>query len=472
MTAVLDSLASAQRNSPRDPIDFETELGPLPLHGSLPAGLEGALVRNGPNPVFPDPKAHWFLGDGMLHAFYLANGQVHYRNRWVRTMRYAEQRSTGAPPAAGFGQNKASDGAANTHVMPHAGRMFALEEAHLPMEIDLATLGTRGATDLGGRLQGSFTAHPKTDPRTGEMLFFGYGNPAPLSNGMSFGVISAEGEVKRFERFETPYASMVHDFAITDRHVLFPIMPLTGSMDRAMQGRPPYAWEPQLGTRVGLMPRGGSTADIVWWHGPSCYVFHVMNAWEQDGVVHADVMQFDAPPLFPTPDGKPAASEKEPARLVRWTFDLAQATGNPSPTFTQTLLEKTPGEFPRIDDRYTGLPYRHGWFASHVGEGADLRMYAALMHIDHQSAERDVYEFPTLDRVSEPVFVPRSDDAPEGDGWVLAVAWRGAEDRSDLVIFDAQHLHAGPICTAELSHRVPVGFHGSWFPSTFPGAAG
>ena len=63
------------------PIDFETEVGPLPLHGALPAGLRGTLIRNGPNPRVPDAKAHWFSGDGMLHAFHIADGAVHYRNR-------------------------------------------------------------------------------------------------------------------------------------------------------------------------------------------------------------------------------------------------------------------------------------------------------------------------------------------------------------------------------------------------------
>lgn len=466
--------ATPRRGPPPNmmPIDFETELASLPLRGALPAGLRGTLVRNGPNPVVPDPRAHWFTGDGMLHAFHIDEGRVGYRNRWVRTGQWALARRTGCNPTVGLkielpeGEAPiADDGAANTNVIGHAGRMLALEEAHLPMAVDLATLETLGPDDFAGGLKHRVTAHPKTDPHTGELLFFGYGTPESLSSGMSFGVISRAGEVIRREEFEAPYASMVHDFAVSAGHVLFPIMPLTASRERAQSGRPPFAWEPEYGTRVGLMPRGGSTADIVWWHGPACYVFHVMNAWEADGRVFADVMQFARPPLFPWPDGSPAGDAREPARLVRWQFDLAQA----SREFSQTVLEEIPGEFPRIDERRAGLPYRHGWFAGHA-PGADglLRMQARLVHVDHAAPRPDVYTFEPPDRMSEPVFVPRGADAEEGDGWILATVWRGATRTSDLAVFDARHVAAGPLCIASLPHRVPDGFHGNWFGADFP----
>lgn len=450
------------------PIDFETEAGPLPLKGTLPAGLCGTLVRNGPNPVVPDLKEHWFSGDGMLHAFSLADGEVHYRNRWVRTARW-QAAAEGRGLAGGFQKAPLSeapkqqhdDGSANTNVIGHAGRVLALEEAHLPVAVTLPTLTTLGATDFDGGLHGSFTAHPKTDPKTGELLFFGYGTLTPLSNGMSFGVMSPQGRVTRFERFEAPYASMVHDFMVTDRHAMFPIMPLTASMERAKSGRPPYAWEPEYGTRVGLMPRDGSTADIVWWRGPACYVFHVMNAWEADGSLFADVIQFPTAPLFPKPDGSPVSDAPPISQLVRWRFDLS----SPVHEFTQTPLEDLPGEFPRIDERFAGLPYRHGWYVCRgtSGPGEAPRLYAGLVHIDHTTAKRDIFMFPAPDVVSEGVFVPRAPDAEEGDGWLLATVWRGATDTSDLVIFDARALAAGPLCVASLPHRVPVGFHGNWF---------
>ena len=471
-----DAVTRSAPPSNMSPIDFETDVGPLPLQGTLPAGLRGTLVRNGPNPVAPDPRAHWFAGDGMLHAFHIADGAVHYRNRWVRTQRWQatvegqERRRVGFQSTEGEAPKREDDGTGNTNVIGHAGRILALEEAHLPIAMTLPGLDTLGATDLDGRLHGSFTAHPKTDPRTGELLFFGYGTPAPLSAGMSFGSIAADGRVTRFESFEAPYASMVHDFMVTEGHVMFPIMPITASLERAQQGRPPYAWEPEFGTRVGLMPRGGGSADIVWWRGPACYVFHVMNAWEADGSLYADVMQFDTPPLFPRPDGSPIGAGDPPARLVRWQFELA----NPAREFTRTVLDPRPGEFPRIDERFAGLPYRHGWYVLREDEGpAEARRnFAGLAHVDHANGERGIYKLPAPDTMSEAVFVPRSAQAEEGDGWLLATIWRGATNTSELAVFDARAVANGPLCTAALPHRVPAGFHGNWFDAagSVPGA--
>ena len=446
-----------------DPISYEIDAGPLSLLGAIPDGLRGMLVRNGPNSVIPDPHAHWFFGDGMLHAFRIQDGQVRYRNRWVRTAHWEHARRNAHDPCGGSLQGQAEgarltadDGVANTSIIQHAGRVLALEEEHLPIAIDAVTLATLGTEDFSGLLTDRFTAHPKTDPRTGELLFSD-GTPE-LSNGMSFGIVSPRGEVTRLERFAAPYASMVHDFAITAEHVLFPIMPLTASRERAQAGGPPFAWEPEHRTRVGIMPRSGTTADIQWWTGPACFVFHVMNAWDSGGRVFMDVIQFDRPPLFPLPDGSPAAGPDEPGRLVRWTFDLADRRRR----FTQTPLCDVSGEFPRIDERRTGLPYRHGWFAGDTCENAIRRESSSIVHIDHTSAALDMFTFPARDHVSEPVFVPATSE--EGAGWILAVVWRSATSKSDLVIFDARQIARGPICVASLPSRMPDGFHGNWFP--------
>ena len=450
----------------RAPIDFECDVNALPLIGKIPLGLSGTLVRNGPNPLIADPRAHWFSGDGMLHAFRIQDGHVSYRNRWVRTGQLELERLTGRNPHAeglAVPDDIRLDGSANTNVVRHAGRLVALEEAHPPIEMEEHTLETLGPIDFDGSLPSApFTAHPHADPATGELLFFGYNTPDRLSTGMSYGVLSPAGRVTRYETFEAPYASMVHDFAITERHVIFPIMPLIGSAERMKAGGPPYAWEPEHGTRVGIMPRSGSVQDIEWWQGPACYVFHVMNAWEEGDDLYLDVMQFERPPLFPLPDGRPAAGPGEPAKLTRWHFDLRV----PGRSFTSRTLAKVPGEFPRIDERFTGRPYKHGWYVGNLPEpSGDIRMGCALVHIDHSRPEPDMYVLPPGDRTSEAVFVPRDGSAPEGDGWLLAVLYRAATHTSELAVFDARQVSAGPLCLAVLGHRVPDGFHGNWLPN-------
>jgi carotenoid cleavage dioxygenase len=448
------------------PIPMECDAPFLKIEGELPRELNGTLYRNGPNPQFEAPGAHWFVGDGMLHAFHLENGRASYRNRWVRTPKWQAEHDAGRALFGGFGRKlpgaptsiTTDSGVANTNIIFHAGRLLALEEGHLPTEIEPGTLNRLGYCDYGGSIAGPFTAHPKIDPLTGEMAFFGYNASGPFTPTLSFGSVNASGAVTRFDRFEAPYASMVHDFIVTENHLLFPVLPITGSGERARSGRPPYAWEPDKGAYVGVMKRQGSASDIVWFRAENCYVFHVMNAWEEGDRIIADVMQCDEAPLFPHPDGSPTDRQKSRARLCRWTFDLAGNTDR----FTQVYLDDIKGEFPRIDDRRAGLASGHGWYAC-VNPNLPLSdSFSGIIHVDGKGTRRGQYLLPAGDAISEPVFVARGDDAAEGDGWLLATVWRAGENRSDLAVFNATDVEAGPVALVQLGHRVPAGFHGNW----------
>jgi carotenoid cleavage dioxygenase-like enzyme len=440
--------------------DFE-----LTVKGELPEGLRGALFRIGPNPQFEprDPNHHWFFGDGMVHGFYLEGGKARYRNRYVRTPKWELENAAGQSLFGIMGNPMTTDpsvmgkdsGVANTNIVWHAGKLLALEEGHAPFQMDPKTLESRGY-DEGFR--GKVTAHPKIDPGTGEMIWFAYGVGAmPLSPGVSFGVTNADGSLKRRQEFQAPYTSMVHDFMVTERHILLPILPLSMSLERAMTGRPPVAWEPEKGAYVGVMRRDGDVADIRWFNTEACYVFHPLNAWEEGDKLYADVMRYDVAPLFPNADGSPG--QKTAARLVRWTFDLA---GN-SDAIREEPLDDLDAEFPRVDPRFETRKHRHGWYAADPSEAKTVKL-SAIAHLDLQTGRRQVYELNNGDLTSEPVFVPRGADAPEGDGWLTAVVWRAAENRSDLLVFEAQDVEKGPIAIAEVPRRVPFGFHGNWAP--------
>jgi carotenoid cleavage dioxygenase-like enzyme len=433
----------------------------LKVTGAFPRELAGSLYRNGPNPQF-DPGAayHWFSGDGMLHAFHVEDGKVRYSNRFIRTPKWRDENAAGRRLFGGLGNPMGNDasvaghdsGVANTNVVWHANRLLALEEAHAPFEMEPKALESLGYRDFGGNV----TAHPKIDPETGEMVFFGYAvGPQPLSNVISYGVVDAAGALVRRENFEAPFCSMIHDFIVTRKHALFPVLPLTGSLERVMGGGPAFAWEPDKGAHVGVMVRDAGVETIRWFNTGANYVFHVMNAWDEGDKIFADVMQYETPPLFPNADGSRGAPAS--ARLARWTFDLAGA----SDAIKREYLDDLPGEFPRFDERRAGLSYRHGWFAGQEAIPGSVRA-ASLAHIDLATGARSVWDLPRGDAVSEPVFVPRSPEAAEGDGWLVAVAYRAQEDRSDLVVLEAQDVAAGPIATAQMPRRVPFGFHGNW----------
>ena len=296
------------------PIRMECDLDDVIIRGEIPRDLSITYYRNGPDPQFsPKGDHHWFAGDGMLHMFVIEDGRVRYRNRWVRTAKWQLERQQRRSLYNPFNpmendpvtQGVEDDGLANTNVVWHGGKLLALEEGHAPFAIDPQTLASEGAWRFGGEFEGPMTAHPKMDPKTGEMLFFGYMVGGMFSPGMSYQTVDASGALTRSERFEAPFASMVHDFITTDEHVVFPIFPATGSMERAMSGQPPLAWEPDKGTHIGVMRRDGSVAEMRWFETDPCYVFHPMNAYTEGNRIIAHVMQFEEVPLFPHADGSP-----------------------------------------------------------------------------------------------------------------------------------------------------------------------
>ncbi|MDB5431825.1 MAG: carotenoid oxygenase [Caulobacter sp.] len=437
--------------------DFE-----LTVTGEIPAGLKGALYRTGPNPQFEprDPNYHWFSGDGMIHGFFVEDGKVRYRNRYARTPKWELEHAAGKSLFGTFGNPMTTDpdafgkdsGVANTNIIRHAGRLLALEEGHRPFQMDLSSLDSLGYADFGGKV----TAHPKEDPVTGELVFFGYGDgDLPMSPEVSYGVVDKAGKLLRRDKFVAPYSSMIHDFMVTGGHVLFPVLPLTMSLERAMSGRPPVAWEPEKPALVGVMARDAHVDTIRWFNAPACYVFHVMNAWDEDGKIVADVMRYDVAPLFPNADG--SKGKQAGAYLVRWTFDLTGA----SDAIKEEQLDDLAGEFPRFDERYTFRKNRHGWFAGQAGTPGDVRT-DILSHIDLTTGKRTDWAAGAGDSVSEPVFTPRSIDAPEGEGWLLATVYRARDNVSEMVVLDAQNIAAGPVATARVPRRVPFGFHGNW----------
>ena len=442
------------------PWPMEGEIHDLTVEGKIPGELNGTLFRNGPNPQFaPRGRYHWFDGDGMIHAFTLRDGKAHYRNRWVRTQRFHMEREAGEALWGGLADWANSDprvegifpNAANTNIIVHAGRLLALWEAGPPHELDPQTLETRGIYDFDGKLQGPMTAHPKIDPETGELLFFGY---SPFPPYLRYYVASADGKITRSEEIDVPVPTMMHDFIATRDHIIFMVFPATFRFENFASGAP-IRWEPELGTKIGVMPRNGSSADIQWFETDPCYVFHPMNAYSENGQVIADVCRFDRLPLFDGAEVNDLANGGS-AKLTRWTLDLRGGT------MKEEQRDDSPAEFPRLDERYAGLTYRYGYSGGRCGTPTDGGFFNAIFRYDHKTGSKQVCDFGPVGFPSEPIFVPRSAQSPEGEGVLLTVVYRQEENRSDLLILDAENIAHEPLATVRLPHRIPYGFHGNW----------
>ena len=426
--------------------DFE-----LPVTGVIPPDLEGRLLRNGPNPaVIPADEAdyHWFSGDGMVHAISLAGSKATgYRNRWVRTRALAAK--TGTPPPRGPGEPV--DGSANTHVIRYAGTTLALVESGFPHALS-PDLGRARVHDFDGALASPMTAHPKVDPDSGELVFFGsdvFGPPF-----LRYHVADTTGALVRTEEIDLPRATMMHDFGVTATRVVFLDLPVVFDLELAAAGLSiPYRWMPAAGARIGVMPRTGE-AGVRWIGIDPVYVFHILNCFDDGDRVVVDVVRYDK--VFDTAPGE-VISLDTPV-LARWTIDLA------SGRVTEQQLDDTPVEFPRVDDAVAGRGYRYG-YCTRVDERADQPAYLGLVKYD--LARDESIRFDPGEHISpgEPVFVKAADGRGEDEGWILSVAYDAVRDASDLIILDATSFGGPPVATVHLPARIPFGFHGSWVPS-------
>lgn len=450
------------------PLQMECDAPDLIIEGEVPRDLFGTFYRNGPNPQFaPRGDHHWFGGDGMIHAFHVENGKVSYRNRWVRTVKWNHEHEAGHSLFNAMNpmendpsvQGLKTDGAANTNIIWHGGKLLALEEGHAPFEMDPVTLESKGAWTFDDQLVGPMTAHPKIDPETGELIFFGYSVDGMLSNKMSVHIVASNGSLTSSQFFDAPYASMVHDFMVTKDFIIFPIMPLTGSIERAMNGLPAFGWEPEKGNYIGVMPRNGKVEDLRWFRSEASFVFHPMNAFNEGDVITCDVAEYGQAPLFPNADGTKGDRDKMWAKLNRWTLDMGANTDD----YKIEHLDDKSSEFGRLDERFACHDYRYGYMlrqeVANSTEG-----FNGIARYDHQTNQVDCFNMSENMATGEAIFVPKSADAEEGKGYLLSNVYDKTTDKSHLLILDAENPSAGPLARAHLDHRVPFGFHGNWRP--------
>lgn len=440
---------------PFAPVSEERTERSLKVQGALPVELNGLYARIGPNPrQVPNPGMyHWFTGDGMVHGVRLAQGQaLWYRNRWIGsdTIRDEQQRPRADGPRRG------TSGVVNTNVFGHAGSIWAATEAGvLPVELD-EELETRryGYFNNHAEVSLPFTAHPHVDPDTGFLHSVCY--DATNFNQLQYVVLDAEGKLAKSVPIAVKHGPMIHDCAITTRHVIVLDLPITFSFPDLLKGRPfPYRWNPRHEARIGLLPRGGSGADIQWFKIDPCAVFHTCNAYElDDGRVVMDLVVHPSQFVHSTvgPD-----QDVDGITFERWTLDPA----TPEAGVARHVWSRRPQEFPRFDERLTGRPYRYAYT---VGFSADPTDTTPLIRHDLHTGAVISRDFGPGSVSGEFVFVPREGMQGEQEGWLMGLVYQGTRDTSELVVLDAADINAPPQAVVDLGLRVPLGFHGNWIP--------
>jgi carotenoid cleavage dioxygenase-like enzyme len=431
------------------PVAGEQTHQALPVDGELPKDLSGLLLRNGPNPIGEvGAKHHWFVGDAMLHAVEIADGRARsYRNRFVRTPHVEAVLGLTAAPRSQHALGLQGQG--NVNVIAHAGRILALPEVGLPYELDRA-LHTTGEYDFAGALRSNMTAHPKIDPKTGELLFFGY-DFGPVH--LRYHRVRSDGTLDRTLEIATPRPTMIHDFGVTQTRVVFMDLPVVFDLGLIADGYSmPFRWQPEHEARIGVMSRDAERDEVRWIQIDPCYVFHVLNAYDDGPRIVMDVVRY--PKTFDRDRTGPFESGMERSGLVRFTIDPEAGS------VTQVVLDEASQEFPRVNPRVETLPHRYGYAAELTFDGGTRPGFGDLFKHDLVAGTKQRHAVGRGRSATEGVFVPRGPG--EDEGYVIATVYDANTNTSDILVIDAQNFAGEALATIHLPVRVPFGFHGNF----------
>lgn len=471
-TGVSEQVVHELGGSPWDSQHREFDYDLRDIEGAIPEGLRGTLYRIGPGRLDIDghPMSHIFDGDGMVSRIRIGPDGLHYRNRYVRTESFARTNET-RRPAKGFSTQRIGgplanalrfpDNLANTSVLLHGDTLYALWEGGRPHRLDAETLQTHGPESFDGALKrlGAFSAHPKVDPETGDVFNFGLDFfPRPMIRCYR---LDRAGRLHGLATIPIPKLGFVHDFALTERHMVFVLGPLVvrNPIPVALGLRPfddALSYRPELGTTIVLVPRDGGRPTT--FEHDALFHFHVTNAYESGARTVVELVAHDPA------DG-----------WEGWNGHLRDYRGDAGPAFggtltrlsvdrgtrriTATALDDHGCEFPQLDQRFATTEHRYSYIASASAPGGDPD---SITTIDHRTGATRRYTADADNTVCEPLFAPGGES--EGDGWLLTLEHRPAQRASSLVVLQADRPDDGPVATVPLHHHVPMTFHGAFRP--------
>ncbi|WP_203363743.1 carotenoid oxygenase family protein [Bacillus sp. REN10] len=447
------------------PIDEELFVEELQvIEGEIPTDFSGAYVRNGPNPKYePMGRHHWFDGDGMLHAVYIKDGKVSYRNRYVQTKGYQHEDQAKKSEWVGLMEDVSKNpsferlkNTSNTDVVYHNHNLLSLWYiSGEPYRIDAKTLETIGVEDFNGQLKSSVSAHSKVDENTGEFIFFDYGTKFPY---MMYGVVSADGKDVHSVPIELPGPRNPHDMWITENHSILMDLPLFNNFEALKKGRYKVEFYRDMPSRFGVIPRYGASEDIRWYEANPCYIYHTINAWEEGD----EIILIGCRVKEPEPPKH--AGESDIERMMQFLQLNAQLYYWRLNTKTGAVKEgelcDMNTEFPVTNLNYLGRKGRYSYNV-YIDSAVTLK-FTGLVKYDTWTGASKKHMFAPQHYGTEAAFAPKKNAESEDDGYVLSYIYNEQENKSELIILDAQHFELEPIARIALPQRVPMGFHATW----------
>ncbi|MDD9963470.1 MAG: carotenoid oxygenase family protein [Gammaproteobacteria bacterium] len=475
---------------PLRPQRFEATVEDCIVEGEIPKDLYGGFYRT--SPTFKrhkkQPGYGMMASDRMVQGLILENGQATYRNRWVRTPKYMLEEAHGEglfewhdawPDYRGEtitpvrGNGSVTDGVpagSNTvNAVPYYAKtgnvvLACNEILNVPIALDPMTLETLGPIACAGQMvkgycgEPTFTAHPKWDPETGVIFGATSGEEAPY---VTVQAIHPDGTVKSKAIENEPFRTSIHDIWLTKDHVAVPYTGWHYDSENAKAGGAPMHWKPENGVTIALVPRD-LESPVKWIKSdfPGEYILHTLSANTSDNKITLNGPVYKQPP-FGFDQFNQVGSPYIPlyaANNGHWVCDLD------SGTLSSEVFDDRPCEFPKIDERFFGKPYQHGFMLG----GDTLYMLDTLIHYNVRSGEEkrlrivDPEEHDKPVGLAEPVFVPRHASAAEGDGYMLLpVSWF-TDHLSEYWLLDTEDITQGPIAKVKMPFQMGWSTHGHW----------
>ncbi|CVL06401.1 related to lignostilbene alpha,beta-dioxygenase I [Fusarium proliferatum] len=469
------------------PCRIEGEIGDLVVLGEIPPAIDGTFYRVMCDPfVPPHPDNVPLDGDGHVSAFRIHNGRVDMKIKYVETERYKLERKAGK---ALFGLYRnpfthhpcvraAVDSTANTNMVYWAHRLLALKESALPYEMHPDTLETLCYDPFGGQVKAkAFTAHPKIDPFSDELVVYGYEAKGLATRDIVIYSLDKNG-IKHDEQWiESPWCAPIHDCVITPNFIVLILWPFEASVERIKAGKQHWAWDYSLPATFIVVPRRKTSKIPASWkqgeyrvyHWKNCMNIHAGSAWEEDnGKLYLETSRVhdNAFPFFPPVDGRMPAPDAK-ADFVRWEIDLNAPSG--TQMAAPEIILDVPSEFPRIDERFMTKRNEYLFLNVFIPEtsqgGTNIfhGLNGLAMH-NHSTGETKWFFAGKDSLVQEPIFIPRTPNSPEGDGWVIAMLERRVANRSELVVLDTREFEK-PVAFIQLPMHLKAQVHGNWIDS-------
>lgn len=483
-TAGLNPLADVASGRTSGPLRFNASIDDCEVFGNIPSDIDGAFFRVGGEFYYPrmfEDDAS-LSSDGYVSMFRIKNGKVNFKGRFVETERLKNLREAGRQ-LYGYYRNPYTDDpsvrdianpnrrtVANTAPVVHAGKLFALKEDGLPHQIDPNTLETIGPWNFqGGWKSQTFTAHPKLDPVSGDMIAYGNEADGLASDALWIYRVGRDGLVKQEVRTRVPYVSMMHDMALSQKHMIFPFGGYVTSEERLRNGNIHWGWDKAQPSYIGVLPRDGEAKDMRWFKGPLRCMMHTFNAHDEGDkvVLYAPFHDTNFFPFFPNVDGSPYRPELVRSVVRKITLDMSSRNGG----WTEEILWPTPiSDLGKVDPRVSTLESRYLYtsfsdpsarFDSERSPGQSGHPTNSYARFDLMSGQMQKYYAGPTHGLQEVSFVPRKGGG-EGDGYLVGVATNYAERRSELVIVDAQRMGEGDIARVVLPFRISGQVHGVW----------